>query len=440
MLLLHRYGFLEETYYSWKFVPMVGEEGYVVASYATVVEVTREIIGDRRLASLHNLGMQMAAAKSMDSFWRSLLKGLEPNDKDIPLVMLYSVTMSGARTYIPQADLSTCNLEGHLGVSEGDVSELCEVNLSTETSGIRETFQNCLDRVGPMLMVVERKAFPQGLFSSAGLRGFGVPSEQFVIYPIQTRNGTLAGFMLIGLNPRKLFDSDYRDYIHLLTKQIITTHVSAILLAEEIKQSEHAARASALQRAELSSQLRQRTKEFEQSEDRFTRFAGLANVGVASTDADARLTYANPAWYEFVGLKSGHTNPLPMLDSVIPEDEHIIREEWARVLAMKPSQTFQIRTKIPFKMQSPEHGWMESKHRTGLCAAYPEIDEDGKFVSATALVMDISELKWIEDQVHLRSQQLEQSEIKYRTFADHAPIGVALINSGGFIEYTNEAW
>lgn len=35
-LLLFRYGFLEETYFSWKFVPIIGEEGWVVGSHATV--------------------------------------------------------------------------------------------------------------------------------------------------------------------------------------------------------------------------------------------------------------------------------------------------------------------------------------------------------------------------------------------------------------------
>jgi PAS domain-containing protein len=439
MLLLHRYGFLEETYYSWKFVPMVGDEGYVVASYATVVEVTREIISDRRLGSLQNVGMQLTATKSMDCFWPNLLKGLEPNDMDLPIVMLYSVTMSNARAYTPQAEPSSCTLEGHLGVSESDVLALSNIDLTAKTSGIAELFHSCLNRVSSMLMVVERKALPQGLFNSTRWRGFGVRSEQFVLYPIQTRSGTLVGVMLIGLNPRRHFDSDYQDYIHLLTKQT-TTHLSAILLVEEIKQSENNAKASALQRAELSSQLRQRTKEFEQSEDRFARFAGLANVGVATVDSNARLIYANPAWYEFNGLTPGCASQFPMLDSVIPEDEHIVREEWAKVLAMEPSQTFQIRTKKPFKMHSIEHGSMESTHRTGLCSAYPEIDEHGKFVSATALVMDISELKWIEDQVRLRSRDLEQSEIKYRNFADHAPIGVALLNSGGLIEYANEAW
>ncbi|KAF2663979.1 hypothetical protein BT63DRAFT_444408 [Microthyrium microscopicum] len=438
MLLFHRFGFLEETYYTWKFVPMIGNEGYVVASYATVVEVSKEMIGNRRLASLHELEAQMAATKSMDTFWPNLFKGLEPNDKDIPLLMMYSVTKRAGDSGSPDS-VDSCILEQWMGVSDEDIASLSKIDLHNDQSGIGSIYKGCIESVKYSPTLVERKELPPNLFSSTNWRGFGVPSEQFLLYPIRTRNGTLVRFMLVGLNPRRKYDSDYQDYVHLLTKHI-TSHLSELILAEEVKQSEHNARASALQRAELSNQLRQRTKEFEESEDRFAQFASLANVGVATSDLDGRVIYANSAWTAFTGHIPGVSDYLTMLDSVVPEDEDIIREEWARVLALKPANTFQIRTKLPFSMHNVEHGLMEADYKTGLCTAYPQLDDDGKLVGATALSMDISELKWIENEVRLRSRELEQSEVKYRTFADHAPIGVALISSIGMIEYTNPAW
>ena len=45
MLLYTRNGFLEETYYSWKFVPILGEDGTVVAFHGSVNEVTRDVLG-----------------------------------------------------------------------------------------------------------------------------------------------------------------------------------------------------------------------------------------------------------------------------------------------------------------------------------------------------------------------------------------------------------
>lgn len=31
-LLFHRHGFLEETYFTWKFVPIIGDDGWIVGS------------------------------------------------------------------------------------------------------------------------------------------------------------------------------------------------------------------------------------------------------------------------------------------------------------------------------------------------------------------------------------------------------------------------
>lgn len=41
-LLLNRHGFLEETYFSWKFVPIIGPEGWVVSSISQTILPNRD--------------------------------------------------------------------------------------------------------------------------------------------------------------------------------------------------------------------------------------------------------------------------------------------------------------------------------------------------------------------------------------------------------------
>lgn len=74
-LLLHRHGFLEETYFSWKFVPIIGNEGWVVGSHATVVEVTREVISDRRLSTVRGLSRHLSEVTTISGLWAGLIKG-----------------------------------------------------------------------------------------------------------------------------------------------------------------------------------------------------------------------------------------------------------------------------------------------------------------------------------------------------------------------------
>lgn len=74
-LLLHRHGFLEETYFSWKFVPLIGLDGWVVGSHATVVEVTREVISDRRLTMVRELSRELSQASTISDLWSGIIKG-----------------------------------------------------------------------------------------------------------------------------------------------------------------------------------------------------------------------------------------------------------------------------------------------------------------------------------------------------------------------------
>lgn len=117
---------------------MVGDEGYVVAFYATVVEVTKAIMGNCRMASMQHMGPQMEAAKDLVSFWTHLLKSLESNDKHLPLVMLYSVKRNiSGEISPPKSELVECVPKGCRGVSEGHASAPPQVNLLSYTATAR---------------------------------------------------------------------------------------------------------------------------------------------------------------------------------------------------------------------------------------------------------------------------------------------------------------
>jgi len=77
-LLLHRHGFLEETYFSWKFVLIIGPDGWVVGSHATVVEVTREVISDRRLSTVQALSRHLSGSRSIKDLWAGIIQGYVP--------------------------------------------------------------------------------------------------------------------------------------------------------------------------------------------------------------------------------------------------------------------------------------------------------------------------------------------------------------------------
>ena len=80
-------GSLKRHFSGWKFVPIIGEEGWVVGSHATVVEATREVLSDRRLRSVRSLSRQLSGSKSIKDLWHRITIGIEDADKDVPLAL-----------------------------------------------------------------------------------------------------------------------------------------------------------------------------------------------------------------------------------------------------------------------------------------------------------------------------------------------------------------
>ncbi|TKA80461.1 hypothetical protein B0A49_00845 [Cryomyces minteri] len=344
-LLLHRHGFLEETYFSWKFVPIIGPDGYVVGSHATVVEVTREIINDRRMSTIRAFGREIGAAKHLKDLWTRMLLGLDSNDKDVPVALLYSMqentSMSASPASLageakPSSDDSAASLyvlEGFLGDPKCHEAVPERLDLERSDGQLAAAFRSSLLESGPMVVNVTDGRLPEALFKGIHSRGFGVPCAAAVICPIRSTSfkGAL-GFLVIGLNPRRPFDEDYENFIDLLIKQTATPHFSAVLLEEKLRRGQLVVKQAALDQAKLSEQLHARTQDFEQSEMKFSRFAQRSAVGLIMTDSTGRLLYANSIWYAMARRPRDDQDQHYLLDAVIPDDKALTETMWNRLV------------------------------------------------------------------------------------------------------------
>jgi len=90
-LFIKRNDFLEETYFSWSIIPMVGGDGSVMGLYNPAFEKTRRKIAERRMLTLREVGERTAAARDIKGFWDEVLGALECNDLDTPFALLYSI-------------------------------------------------------------------------------------------------------------------------------------------------------------------------------------------------------------------------------------------------------------------------------------------------------------------------------------------------------------
>lgn len=172
MVLIARNGYLEEGYFSYKFVPLIGPEGYVVGSWAAVWETTRSKINDRRSRLLHAFNDQIAAAVDLKSLWERVLCSLtsESFDRDIPIAMIYvDHTLrdmdSSIRNETTKISRQTYHLEGQVGIPAGHAFAPCLLDASEDKHLLIPAFEEARRSHHPVILSEDNGTLPEGVLA-----------------------------------------------------------------------------------------------------------------------------------------------------------------------------------------------------------------------------------------------------------------------------------
>lgn len=413
-LFMRRNEYLEETYFSWSIIPMVGGDGTVMGLYNPAFEKTRRKIAERRMLTLREVGERTASARDVNSFWSQVLGSFEFNEYDSPLLLLYSVENeqdSDSSSMHSNSVLATrqCKLEGALGVPEGHPAAPNYIDLKAGQEGFGPAFREVMKTDKPVLLDVGSKDLPRSLLENLDFRGFGDPVRSVSICPIHPTTGeSILGFLVLGVNPRRPYDDDYLLFVQLLTRQLATSLASVVLFEEEIRRGQRAAKLAALDRIELSEQLAARTQEAIESETKFTRMAEFAPVGMFIANSSGKITFANDTWYDISRVPKSANVVDTWMDFVMPADHIKVKQLWDDLLVDMQPVSAEFRFKAPWENN---HG--ERNERWALFSAYPERDEDGRLKSIFGSITHISQQKWaegiqtrkMEEAVELKRQQ-----------------------------------
>ena len=407
-------GYLEETYFSWSIIPLVGKDGAVTGLYNPAFEKTRRKIAERRMLTLRQLGEETNAAPELKVFWGQVLKALATNEYDTPFVLIYSVSDD------PDSDASSiqshnvsntkqCLLEGKLGVPDGHRVAAQHLDLKAGTEFFARAFREAMKSDRPTLLRVEDGTLDPELLEGMDWRGFGDPCQAAVICPIHLTGGdSILGFLVMGINPRRPYDDDYSLFVQLLSRQLATSMAAVVLFEEEIARGRRAARLAALDRIELSEQLAARTQEAVESETRFTRMAELAPVGIFIANKAGQITYCNEKWYQISKIPKGGLAYDTWMEFVKDEDKNMVKTLWSNLV----NKTIAFSTEFRFKAT-----WRDPNGNPGatwvLASAYPEQNEDGSLKVIFGSITDISRQKWaelfekrrVEEAVEMKRQQ-----------------------------------
>ncbi|KAK8072393.1 Sensor histidine kinase AruS, partial [Apiospora saccharicola] len=420
-LLIDRYGFEEEAFFSWSIIPLVGDDGSVVGLYNPAFEHTRRKVAERRMLTLREVGEKTSLARDVKSFWSQVQLGLEFNKEDIPFVMVYSVSddsesdmssmHSGSLSHPPQLVL-----EASLGIPSGHSCLISPLDLKTSVEGFAPYMRDSMAQAGvPILLSKDDGTLADDLMIGFDFRGDSGDCQAIVIFPIHPTTGgeSVVGFIVIGVNPRRPYDDDYKLFIHLLSRQLATSMASVVLFEEEIKRGQRAARLAALDRQELTQQLHLRTQEVEESELRFTRMAEFAPVGMFIANHEGLINYCNEMWWEVSQHQPrSEYNVNTWMDSVNDDDRSALEQVWKRMLDDKMAITHEFRFKrLRDHSSGAINNWV-------LMSAYPERHRDGSIKGIFGCITDISQQKLAEQIQYQRREEAVELKRQQENFID----------------------
>jgi len=204
LLFLQRSGFPEETYHTFSYSPLIGDDGRVEGMLCVVTEETQRVIGDRRLETLRDVAAGMASTNTEAEVLQVLEDHLDRNRKDLPFTLTYLYEEQGAARLGSSSGIGAGHRLAPRRLDRGSNSPWPAQSVLLHPVPLR--MENLAE-------LREVATLPSGDWTK--------PVQEAVIVPIKEQGqGAPAGFFVVGLNPYRRYDAAYGGFIDLLAGQI----------------------------------------------------------------------------------------------------------------------------------------------------------------------------------------------------------------------------
>ncbi|MBW4051772.1 MAG: response regulator [Proteobacteria bacterium] len=221
LLMMERFGYPEETYFTFAYSPLRDDQGAVGGIFCAVTEDTRRVIGERRMGLLGKVAAIVADTHTPEEVCAAAA-GCLAQARDVPFALLYLNDRDGKSSRLA-ASSPGCPpaLRGESGIDR-------------QADGALWPFHRTMTDNAPMIV--------EGLASRIGRKADGVwdrPPDRAVIVPLrEPSQAQAAGFLVAGLNPYLPFEDTYRGFLGLLADQIARGIARAHAYQEEHRRAE----------------------------------------------------------------------------------------------------------------------------------------------------------------------------------------------------------
>ncbi|RZJ65942.1 MAG: PAS domain S-box protein [Flavobacterium sp.] len=222
LLLMDRNGYVEETYYTFSYSPVPGDDGTTQGIICANTDDTRRIMGERQLRTLREISKNISGVKTNHEIYQKSLQALEANPQDFPSVALYEISNDGTQMKLV-GDLYELpkSLAPEVIYIEAQKEVYPELWQVIQTGKI-QTVSNVIERFGSMNSPFWEES----------------PNDVLLLPILQPDHEFPFALLSVGLNPHRLLDDDYIDFFNLIADQISTALNNAYALKREQKRAE----------------------------------------------------------------------------------------------------------------------------------------------------------------------------------------------------------
>ena len=222
-MFLDRFGYLEETFFTFSFSPILDESGGVGGLFHPVTELTQQTLAERRLNILRTVAERTAGAFTESETAGRLLETFRAFAEDLPFVALYASP--------PGAEHA--RLEGQVGLDQAAELVPAAIALAEGVAGpwpLAETARTgTTQQVAPL--AARFGAFASGPYPEA--------PHTALVYPLPLGGAARpAYFLVLGVSARRALDAEYALFLDLLAGAATTALAKARTLAEERERAE----------------------------------------------------------------------------------------------------------------------------------------------------------------------------------------------------------
>ncbi|WP_395015436.1 response regulator [Dongia sp.] len=210
LLIMERNGYPEETYYTFSYSPVPNDDGTVGGIICANTDDTQRVIGERQMALLRDLAADATHARTWVEACTRSAAALATDARDIPFALIY----------MSEPEPEGFRLAATTGIDSGYAAALWPV-----ADAVRDHETKLVADLS------EELALPTGPWS--------VPARQAAVVPILPAGETgRAGALVVGLNPFRLFNENYRSFLGLVAGQIAGAIANAQAYEEERRRAE----------------------------------------------------------------------------------------------------------------------------------------------------------------------------------------------------------